>query len=82
MVFRPGDRLLPPARGRVGYEFKADGSCTYLGISARDGSAREPCTFKLTDAPERELSIDLTSGQKQRFRVIALEPDRLVLSRI
>jgi hypothetical protein len=81
LVFRPAGHPFPRSRGRVGYEFKPDGTCTYVGIAARDGSTRQACTWSWSDQPERELTIDLGSGERQRFRLLSLDSDRLVLAR-
>jgi hypothetical protein len=78
-VYRRADFPFPPSRGRAGYELEADGTGTYVGIAARDGSARQPCQWRL-GADGRELAMTLSSGVERSFRVVSIEPDRLVLS--
>ena len=43
MIFRPGNYDFPPSRGRVGYEFHTDGSCTIIGIAPADGYTSNGC---------------------------------------
>ena len=56
-VYRPASYDFPPARGRNGFEFSADGRATYIGIAATDGSNQIPGRWEL-DAPNRVRVTD------------------------
>jgi hypothetical protein len=81
LVFRPADYDFLPARGRVGYEFRADHSCEDIGISPRDGSARSSCTWRLRGGSRPELVIEYPDGHSDVFSVVSVDRDRLVLRR-
>lgn len=78
-VYRPGDYDFPPARGRRGYEFRADYTCSSIGISARDGSTRTSCTWKMTKGAEPEITLTYSDGREEVVRLVSVDADRLVL---
>lgn len=79
LVFRPADYDFPPARGRVGYEFRANHSCDYIGISPRDGAARTSCAWRMSGGAHSELHIEFPDGRSDVFTVVSADRDRLVL---
>jgi hypothetical protein len=79
LVFRPGDYDFPPARGRVGYAFRANHSCDYIGISPRDGSTRKSCSWRMSGGGHPELRIEYPDGRSDVFSVVSADRDRLVL---
>jgi hypothetical protein len=79
MVFRPDTFEFPPSRGRVGYSFRADHTCTYLGIAARDGTAREPCTWTLRRATPPEVVVTLPEGRQEVLPLVSVDRERLVV---
>jgi len=81
LVYRPADYDFPPARGRVGYEFRADHSGNYIGISPRDGAARSSCTWKVRGGTRPELVIDHPDGRSEVMSVVSVDRDRLVIRR-
>jgi hypothetical protein len=78
-VYRPADHPFPPSRGRTGYEFRADGTLTYYGIAAADGSeefsgrwtAKDSNTVRITVDNERikPMVLDVLSCEEDRFTV-------------
>jgi hypothetical protein len=78
-VFRPDSFDFPPARGRVGYTFRPDGSCTYIGISPRDGSAKEPGTWEVRQDDGPEIVVTLPGGRQQRLSIVSVDRQRLVV---
>jgi hypothetical protein len=81
LVFRPADFDFPPARGRVGYEFRSDHSCDYIGISPRDGAARVSCTWLLRGEDKPELVIARPDGPSEVLAIVSVDRDRLVVRR-
>lgn len=78
-VYRPEGFEFPPARGRVGYTFGADRSCVYIGIAARDGSARETCTWALGKGTPPEIVVTLPGGRRDVLPVVSVDETRLVI---
>lgn len=80
-VYRPADFAFPPARGRTGYEFKADGQAVYLGIAAADGSTYVPGRWELETADRVSIKTEDGRTQPLVLRVLECTPGKLVLSR-
>ena len=80
MVYRPENYAFPPARGRTGFVFQANNTCISLGISPRDGTARETCRWELVPGSPPQLNIIWPNGRRETRRVISVDPQRLVLS--
>lgn len=81
LVYRPAAYDFPPARGRVGYEFRADHSCDYIGISPRDGSARSSGTWRVRGGPRPELVLEYPDGRADVLSVVSVDRERLVVRR-
>ncbi|MCC9197613.1 hypothetical protein QNO08_07620 [Arthrobacter sp. zg-Y820] len=78
-VYRPADYAFPPARGRTGYEFEADGRASYLGIAAADGSTKVPGRWVLEGADRVSLTMEEGLVQPMLLRVLDCTPEKLVL---
>jgi hypothetical protein len=78
-VYRPDSYDFPPARGRTGYEFRADHSCDYLGISPRDGSARQQCKWQLRGGTHPEIVVTFPDGREDVLPIVSLDTERLVV---
>lgn len=78
-VYRPDHYEFPPARGRTGYRFNGDKTCTYLGISPRDGTARESCRWDVMPGTHPRLVVTWPDGRREARRIISVDGERLVL---
>lgn len=79
-VFRPDTFEFPPSRGRVGYSFRADGTCTYIGIAARDGAARETCSWTLRKGARPEVVVTMPGGREEVLPIVSVDRQRLVVA--
>lgn len=77
-VYRPDSFDFPPSRGRTGFTFRADHSCTYIGIAARDGSTREACTWELRQGAHPRVVVKL-QGREEVLPVVSVDSERLVV---
>ena len=78
MVFRPADADLPPSRGRMAFELRADGSFAEAGLGAADAPEEASGTWELEGATLR-LSEGATQGVPREMEVVVAEKDRLVV---
>jgi hypothetical protein len=78
-VFRPASHQFPRARGRTGYEFRADHTGSYLGISPRDGTAAVPFSWELRSAPDPEIVVKFADGRQEVLPVASCSSDQLVV---
>lgn len=76
-VFRPSEFPLPPARGRVGFEIRSDGSLTYRAIAPADGVLELAGSWWIS--PPHAISMALPEGTETR-QIVSCEPGRLILS--
>lgn len=76
LVYRPDDLEFPPARGRDGIEFKADGSFVNWAIGRGDVPEARPGTWQLD--PEGRLRVTTPRGERV-FDLVTVGPDRLEL---
>jgi hypothetical protein len=76
-VFRPSDLPLPPSRGRVGFELRADGTMTYVAIAPADGPLELAGSWWLL--PPNAIAMALPEGTVTR-QIVSCEPGRLVLT--
>jgi len=81
-IYRRLDYPFPRSRGRAGYEFRANGSCTYLGIAAIDGTEKQPCTWQLNAGARTEIILTFPGARRDVLTVVTLESDRLVIKRL
>lgn len=79
MVFRSAETPLPPARGRDGFELRADKTASHIAIGPTDVSEEAPGSWKLDESDPPRLQISLTTGEKQSLQVVSVANDRLVV---
>jgi len=79
MVFRSAGTPLPPARGRDGFELRADKTASHIGIGPTDASEESPGAWELDENSPPRLQISLATGEKQSLQVVSLDSDRLVV---
>jgi hypothetical protein len=80
MVFRPAGTDLPPARGRVAFELRADGTFAESGLGASDVPEEATGTWTVDD-DIITLSEGATQGVPRRMQVVTVDEDRLVIQR-
>jgi hypothetical protein len=78
MVFRPAERELPPARGRLALELREDGELVETTPGPVDRPEEATGTWELAD--DDVLVLRGREGSRAR-KVLAAEPDRLVLEK-
>lgn len=69
-IYRPDDFNFPPARGRSGFEIKADGDFIYIGIAPENG--RLIMAGHWNQSRENFLNVELESGVKLTFKYLKL----------
>lgn len=79
-VYRPATFSFPPARGRSGFELRADHSCIYVGIGRGDGEQEIDGSWRYEGESERDLRIDC-AGVNRAMHIAVLEEDKLVVSK-
>jgi hypothetical protein len=77
-VYRPAEYAFPPARGRMGLEFRRDGELVYYGISPSDGSDHLPGRWSLE--PPNRVRIDVTSERIEPFMLEVVSCSNEVLT--
>ena len=76
-VFRPSSYKFPPARGRFGFELKADGTLIQFGIGATDRTQRSIGRWNLEG---ENLVFSPSEPQASRkLKIVSASPDRLVV---
>lgn len=81
IVYRPVGFPFPPARGRVGIEFRPDGGVTHYAISPRDGS-RGVSGRWWTDAHEVvHIEPEEASVPSYALKLLSVSDDKLVVQR-
>lgn len=78
MVFRPVGTPLPPARGRMAFDLRADGTFAESGLGATDAPEEASGSWDLTD-DTLTLSEGATQGVPRRMAVVAADAERLVV---
>ena len=76
MVFRPASHKFPPSRGRLAFKLLANGTAAYSAIGAADAPNEINAKWN-RDADE--LAIKAEAGPLLKGKVIAAEPEKLVL---
>jgi hypothetical protein len=81
MVFRPAGTDLPPARGRLGFELRADGSFTETGYGASDvpDVPDEAAGTWVLEGDTIILSQGAPQGVPRTMKVVAVDEDRLAI---
>jgi len=80
MVFRPAGTHLPPARGRMAFELRADGSFAESGLGATDVPEEATGSWEL-EGDLITLSEGATQGVPREMEVVTAAEDRLVVRR-
>lgn len=80
-VYRPDSYAFPPARGRNGFEFSADGRATYIGIAATDGSSQTPGRWELAAPNQVRVTTENARIQPMSLTVLSCDADKLTVSR-
>ena len=78
MVFRPAGTDLPPARGRLAFELREDGSFAESGYGATDVPDEASGSWELED-DTITLSEGATQGVPRQMEVVAASQERLVI---
>ena len=77
-VYRPAGYDLPPARGRRGLEFRADGELLVIGPGPADRPQARAGRWE--PAGERRARVSLPSAaQPQELEIVSVDPDRLTV---
>lgn len=80
MVFRPPGADLPPSRGRVAFELRADGTFAETGLGATDVPEEGTGSWAL-EGDVLTLSEGATQGVPRELVVVRADQDRLVVRR-
>jgi len=78
MVFRADSVPLPPARGRLSFELRPDGTYVDSAYGADDRPATSGGSWRLQD-DVLDLDGQAAQGVPRRMRVVEVGPDRLVV---
>ncbi len=78
MVFRPAGADLPPARGRMGFELRADGTFTETGLGASDVPEEAAGHWSL-EGDLITLSEGASQGVPRELEVVSADDARLVI---
>jgi hypothetical protein len=81
MVFRPAGYDLPPARGRMSFELKSDGTFREFGLGAADVPDEASGTWDLEDGQRIVLGPGARGGVPRVLPVKAVDDTRLVIAR-
>lgn len=81
IVYRPESYAFPPARGREGFDLRADRSCIDIGIGPADKALAQPGRWDL--GADGRLRIWSDPGRKDLriLQLVSLDKDRLVVER-
>lgn len=80
MVFRPAGTDLPPARGRLAFELREDGTYAEAGYGAADVPEEAAGRWTL-EGDTITLSEGAAQGVPRELEVVTAEADRLVVRR-
>ena len=80
MVFRPAGTQLPPARGRIAFELRADGRYAESGLGAADVPEEATGSWTL-QGDTITLSEGATQGAPREMQIVAADAERLVIRR-
>ena len=80
MVFRPAGTDLPPSRGRMAFELRADGTFAESGLGATDVPEEATGSWTL-EGDTITLSEGATQGVPREMQVVTADEERLILKR-
>ncbi|MEO7846984.1 MAG: hypothetical protein ABIR82_16735 [Nocardioides sp.] len=78
MVFRPAGTDLPPSRGRMAFELRADGTFVEAGLGAAD-VPEESTGIWVVEGDTITLSEGATQGVPREMEVVTADKERLVI---
>lgn len=78
MVFRPAGTDLPPSRGRMAFELRADGTFAETGLGATDIPEEAAGSWAL-EGDTITLSEAATQGVPREMEVVTADKERLVI---
>jgi hypothetical protein len=78
MVFRPAGADLPPARGRMTFALRPDGSFAETGLGATDVPEEASGSWAL-EGDTITLSEGASQGVPREMEVVAVDEDRMVV---
>lgn len=78
-VFRPATHAFPPARGRVGYEFRPDGVAVKRGPGPTDRTVATEGRWSSDD--QGRITIQMPGAPDEVIHVTSLDADRLVVAK-
>jgi hypothetical protein len=81
MVYRPVTSQLPPSRGRSGFELRADGTSTEIGIGPTDRREESPGTWRLEGDTLVLGRGDDRAGGDRALKILDMTSDRLTLAK-
>jgi hypothetical protein len=80
MVFRPEGTDLPPSRGRMAFELRADGTFVEAGLGAAD-VPEEATGSWVVEGDTITLSEGATQGVPREMQVVTADEERLVIQK-
>ncbi len=80
MVFRPAGTDLPPARGRVAFDLREDGTFAETGLGAADVPEEASGSWEVA-GDTITLSEGAAQGVPRRMEVVEVGTERLVVRR-
>src|SRR5215831_18901621 len=78
MVFRPASFRFPPSRGRAGFDLKANGAFTEIGIAPGDGPALSDGTWKV-DGDQLQFFSPSSTSPTRTLQILSADRNRLVV---
>jgi len=81
MVFRPASFRFPPARGRAGFELRADESMVELRIGPTDRMEEVPGKWRLEEGNRLLFYEEASPNPTRAMQIISAEQDRLVIKK-
>lgn len=78
MVFRPAGTDLPPSRGRMAFELRADGTFEETGLDATDVPEEATGSWAL-EGDTITLSRGATQGVPRQMEVVTADQGKLVI---
>ncbi len=80
MVFRPVGTPLPPARGRMAFDLRADGTFAETGLGAADLPEEGSGTW-VVEGDTIRLTEGAAQGVPREMEVVSADQDRLVIQK-
>ena len=77
-VFRPAGTDLPPSRGRMAFDLRADGTFAEIGLGVTD-VPEEATGSWVVSGDKITLSDGATQGVPREMEVVAADEERLVI---